>query len=1076
MTEPLRSTGRAARASVAALAMLAAIVPGALVAQLRDARPAPAPSPPTVAGVYDSTHFRGLEWRNIGPFRGGRVTAVAGVAGDPLTHYFGATGGGVWKTDDAGLSWKNISDGWFHTGSVGSIAVAATNARVIYVGMGEAPVRGVSSSEGDGVYKSTDGGKRWSHLGLEATKTISRVIVDPRDENVVYVAAQGSRWAPSADRGIYKTTDGGKSWKKMFFVDSLTGPSELSIDVTNPRVLYAAMWDHQRLPWRVRSGGPGSGIWKTADAGETWTRLSKGLPKMMGKTSVAVSPANPERVWAMIEADDGGLFRSDDAGETWTRTNDERQLRARAWYYIHLFADPKDESTVYVLNAPAFRSTDGGKTFAVIPSPHGDNHALWIDPQNNQHLINGNDGGATISLNGGKSWSSQYNQPTAQFYRVNTDDLFPYRVYGGQQDNTSVGIASRTNGGGIGDKDWESIGGCESAVPAFDPKNPVKIYAGCYQGIIEEFDTRTKNGRSIMPYAENGLSMPSDQLKYRYSWSAPIITSPHDRRVIYHGGNVLFRSTDGGTSWTPISPDLTRNDKTKQGPGGVPITNEGAGGEVYNTIFWIAESPFDAQTIWVGTDDGLVQLTRDGGKTWTNVTPKGVGEALTYVIEPSPHDAATAYVALTRFKFGDATPYLFRTGDYGKTWTKITNGLPATLVTRTVRADPVRRGLLYAGTENGVWLSFDAGARWQPLPAKFPPVPVTDLQVRQNDLVVSTEGRAFWILDDLSPLQQMTDVTVAAAAHLYVPRPTVRLPGGRFGLEASPGKNPPNGAHIWYTLARTPDSTSAVKIEILDATGRVIRTLSSQPAADTAERGAGSRPYTKLEPKAGLNVAVWDLRVELLKQIPGLFSEQPPDGYMVAAGSYSVRLSAAGKVLTQPLTVLDDPRVTLSVAERKAHDAVSVALYDRISEITDAVITARDVRTQVTDRAVRATGEANGAAIDAQGKVLTTQLTAAETTLVQPKKKTFQDVVNYAPKLVDQYTFAFRNHDGSDGPVTEGVRLRVADLEIVWVQQRDALRQTLDGELAKFNALFVQGGIPAVILPKQATRAATVVP
>ena len=543
----------------------------------------------------DSTLVRGLKWRNVGPFRGGRSTTVAGHPAQPMTFYMGSTGGGIWKTDDAGGSWRNLTDGQIAMGSVGSIAVAPSDPNVVYAGMGEAPVRGMSSSYGDGIYRSTDAGRTWTHTGLARTRSISAVRVHPRDENTLWVAAQGSRWAGTADRGIYKSTDGGKTWRQTLAgVNPTSGASDLSVDPNNPRILYAAFWDHQRLPWYVRSGGPGSGVWRSLDGGETWARLTgNGLPSEMGKVAVAVSPANGERIWAMIEstADSGGLYRSDDAGKTWKLINADRQLRARAWYYIHLFADPKSAETVYVLNAPFFKSTDGGRTFATVATPHGDNHGLWINPQNPEIMANANDGGANVTINGGRTWSTQNNQPTAQFYRVTLDERFPYWIYGGQQDNSSVAVASRNADAGLTERDWIITGGCESAFPAVDAKNPKIVYGGCYQGLIDAFDLDTRNARPVMAYASLGLSMPSDQQKYRFNWSAPVVVSRHDPKVLYHGGNVLLRSSDGGTSWTAISPDLTRNDKKKQGLGGGPFTNEGAGGEVYGAIFYIAESP-----------------------------------------------------------------------------------------------------------------------------------------------------------------------------------------------------------------------------------------------------------------------------------------------------------------------------------------------------------------------------------------------------------------------------------------------------------------------------------------------------
>ncbi|MCZ6506893.1 MAG: glycosyl hydrolase, partial [Acidobacteria bacterium] len=635
----------------APLVVLAAIPPLALEAQI------------------DSDLIGALEWRSIGPFRGGRVTAVAGVIQDTSTFYMGATGGGVWKTEDGGVSWNNVSDGHFGTGSVGAIAVAPSDPNVVFVGMGEAAIRGVANSHGDGVYKSTDGGASWTHLGLEETRHISAVQVDPRDPDVVFVAAQGYQGKATPERGIYRSTDGGTTWELVLFVSADAGASSLSMDVTNSRILYAGFWQHRRYPWKVESGGLDGGIYKTTDGGDTWEELTEGLPELPGKIGVAVSPATPERVWAIIEAEEGGLFRSDDAGASWERINEERVLRARAWYYTHIFADPQDAERVWVLNAPAMRSIDGGKTFTRVSTPHGDNHALWIHPHDNTILINGNDGGANISYNGGKTWSTQDNQPTAQIYRVNTDNQFPYRIYGGQQDNSSVSIASRTiNADGIGRDAWTSAGGCETAYSAFDPDNPRYIYSGCYQGLIGELDTVTRHERSVMAYEFLGLGATPSELRYRFNWNAPIVASPHDPTVIYHAANKLLKTTDRGTTWREISPDLTRDEESKQGPGGGPITNEAAGGENYNTILYVAESPHEAGTIWVGSDDGLVHLTRDGGANWSNVTPSGLEESMINTIEVSPHDPAKAYLAVTRYKFGDYAPRIYRTTDYGQSW------------------------------------------------------------------------------------------------------------------------------------------------------------------------------------------------------------------------------------------------------------------------------------------------------------------------------------------------------------------------------------------------------------------------
>ncbi len=653
----------------------------------------------------EASPFQALQWRNVGPYRGGRATTITGVPSQPLVYYMGAAGGGVWKTENGGITWRNVSDGFMAMGSVGSIAVSADDPNVVYVGMGEAPVRGQSSSFGDGMYKSTDAGKTWAHIGLEKTRQISKVLVHPRDENLVYVAAQGSRWVASEERGVYRSADGGKTWKKILFVDPIAGPSDLAMDPSNPRILYAAIWDHQRTPWQVRSGGPHSGIWKTTDGGDNWTRLTEGLPKLMGKIGIGVSPANPDRVYANIESDEGGVYRSDDAGNTWRRVSEDRVTRARAWYYTEVTPDPKSADVVYVINAPIEKSVDGGRTFQPQPAPHGDNHALWINPNNPLNMANANDGGADITFDGGKSWSTQTNQPTAQFYRVEVDDQTPYKLYGGQQDNTPVAVPSRTFGGGIDRQDWAIVGGGESASFAFDPKDPRYLYATEYQGGITETDTKTNTFRNVMEWPALGLAEPSNLEKYRFNWHAPVTTSPFDHKILYHGGNVVFRSNDRGNTWTVISPDLTRNDKSRQGPGGGPFTNEGAGGEVYNTIYYIVESPVEQGAIWVGTDDGYVQLTRDAGKTWTNVTPKGLAGGQVNAIEASQFAAGTAYVAFTRFKFDDNTPHIFKTTDYGKSWSDLAGSLPQDIPVRVVREDPKRKGLLFAGTENAVWFS-----------------------------------------------------------------------------------------------------------------------------------------------------------------------------------------------------------------------------------------------------------------------------------------------------------------------------------------------------------------------------------
>lgn len=968
------------------LSILAVLLLAAVPAEARKKQPQKAPAEVEAeAPAIDPSLYQGMKWRLVGPFRGGRSNTATGVIGDPLTYYFGATGGGVWKTTDAGNTWKNVSDGFIKTGSVGAVAVAPSDPNVVYVGMGEGQIRGVASSHGDGVYRSTDAGATWTHLGLEKTRQISTIRIHPDNPDVVYVAAQGSPWTPNPERGVYRSTDGGANWEKVLFLDETTGVSDLSMDVTNPRILYAALWDHQRMPWQVRSGGPGSGIHKSTDGGDTWNKLAGGLPAAMGKIGVAVSPAKPDRVWAIVEAENGGLFRSDNGGKSWRNVNSERVIQTRSWYYMKVFADPNDAETVWVMNAPALRSIDGGRTFTPVRTPHGDNHDLWIDPHDSNRMINANDGGANVTWNGGQSWSTQANQPTAQFYRVITDNKIPYRIYGGQQDNSTVGIRSRGLGGGIDRTDWMPVGGCESAHIAFDPDNPRYVYAGCYQGIIGEFDVEARSARDIMAYPFMGLgNNPVDQ-KYRFNWNAPILTSPHDRSVIYHAANVLLRTRDRGHSWEAISPDLTRNEEDKQGFGGAPITNEAAGGEIYNTIMYVVESPHEQGTLWVGSDDGLVHLTRDDGANWENVTPPDLPESQINAIEVSPHDPATAWIAVTRYKFGDFTPHIFKTADYGATWERRVEGIGEEAWVRVVREDPEMAGLLYAGTETGIYLSMNDGQEWQPFQLNLPIVPITDLTIRHNDLVAATQGRAFWVLDDLTPLHQLK--TDAEGARLYKPRDTLRV-GGGFGRPApNRGQNPPGGVQIYYTLTEdvvaslqpTPkkddedgteedgaeedgdsdagdgdedgaaeadedgeddadenaddgededaeeDDEPKLKLEIINADGDVVRTY-PDPKADEAGGPAfgpprGPNPAKALPAKAGLNRVAWNLMGEPMTRVPKLFSFVGFPSRPAPPGTYTVRLTVLDEVTTQSFELLPDPNGPIHSAEAYAEQS-----------------------------------------------------------------------------------------------------------------------------------------------------------
>jgi photosystem II stability/assembly factor-like uncharacterized protein len=1051
--------------SAVLLLALCAVGVNAVHAQPRRAQP---PAGPSAALTLDTTDFRALSWRNVGPTRGGRAVAITGIPSQPLTYFGGMTGGGVWRTDDAGISWRNISDGWFRSGSIGAIAVAPSDPNVLYVGTGEHPIRGQSSSYGVGVYKSTDQGRTWAHIGLDATRQIAAVRIHPNDPDVAYVAAQGDRWKGSTDRGVYRTTDGGKTWTLVLKgLNATSGANDLSMDATNPRILYAAFWDHQRVPWQVRSGGPGSGIWRSTDGGDTWTRLTEGLPALMGKVGVSVSPANPDRVYAIVEAERGGLYRSDDAGRTWRRLSEDRLIQTRSWYYMKVYADPQNADVVWITNAPVLKSIDGGRTFATVQATHGDNHAIWINPRDSRYMANANDGGVSVSLDGGRSWSTQDNQPTAQFYHVTVDDDFPYKLYSGQQDNTSVVIRSRAaQGGNIGARDWWPSAGCESANIGVSGRNSRFVYGGCYQGLINEIDHATNLGRTIMAYPEMNLTEPTDKTKYRFNWTAPIVVSQHNDQVIYHGGNVLFRSRDRGQSWAIISPDLTKNDKTRQGWGGAPITNEGAGGEVYGTIFVIEESPHDAQTVYVGTDDGVLQLTRDGGTTWTRL-PLQPADGLVNEVEVSPHDPATVYVAFRTDRVGDNTPHVFVSTDYGRTWTRRVTGLRDGEPVRVVREDPAVKGLLYAGTETGVYVSRNGGQQWEPFPVRFPVVPVTDLDVRHGDLIASTEGRAFWILDDITPLRQWADAVQSAAVHLFAPRTTVLLEGGGGGFDGPPdaptggawraGRNPPTGARLFFRLAQAPDSAAPLSLEILDGAGQVVRRY-GRAGPDTAQR---------LVARAGLNAVTWNFRrtpVTALQNV-NLFGAPQGGGARVSPGKYTVRLTVGATVQTVPLELVRDPRLAeYSPAVLAARDSMANVVANRLGEVHDAVLRVRDLKTQVTAAIARATEAANSAAIRASGRALTGKLDGLEPQLTT-KAANGQDIINYANGVNGQIGFLLGQIEGNPA-LTEGTRERMIDVERKWENLKQVLQAIEQQDIPAFNKLLQDGKVDGVQVKK----------
>ncbi|HJZ71627.1 MAG TPA: hypothetical protein VKE51_07775 [Vicinamibacterales bacterium] len=879
-----------------------------LAAAMLTMQPTTAQQPPDLSGA--------LRWRNIGPFRGGRVTAVAGIASQPLVYYMGATGGGVWKTDDAGLTWTNVSDGSFHAGSVGAVSVSQSNPNIVYVGTGEGCLRGNLSS-GDGVYKSTDAGTTWTHVGLTDSSQIGRLQIHPTNPDIVYVAAIGHPYGPNAERGVFRSRDGGKTWQKVLYVNDKTGAADIAMDATNPQVLYATTWQVLRTPWDIYSTGPGGGIYKSTDGGDTWTKLTAGLPSgNLGKIGVAVSPADPQRVWATLEADArGGVYRSDDAGRSWQLLNDDFNMTSRQYYYGHIFADPVDANTVYTFCAKYFyKSTDGGRTYTEIQTPHGDYHDLWIDPRDPKRMVNGSDGGASVTFNGGRTWSSQDNQPTGQFYAVIADHGTPYRVYGSQQDNTTVSIASRTNGAGITQADWHPVGGGESGYLAPTASTPPVIFGGSYFGLMTRYDERTGDSQNITVWPDYNGGRTAADVKYRFQWTYPIVVSPHDGNTVYAGAQLLFRSTNGGRSWDTISPDLTRNDAAKQKGGRLE--------EYYSTIFTIAESPKEKGVIWTGSDDGLVQLTRNGGRDWQNVTPPAIQPYTRInIIEASPHDAAVAFVAANRYQLDDYRPYLYKTSDYGRSWQPIANGIPERAFVRTVREDPKRRDLLYAGTEAGVYFSLDGGSRWQSLQLNLPVVPVTDLAVKDNDLVASTQGRAFWILDDLTPLHDLAGA-MTSDVHLVAPRDAVRARRGGFGRAPSgAGQNPPAGAVVTYWLGRDQD----VAIDIVDAKGAVVK------HATSGDRNGPARTR-------GLHRFTWDMRYPDAHGIEGgtFLAGGNLRGPIAVPGTYQVRLTAAGTTETQALRIVADPRSTASGAELQEQFDLLIMIRDRVSAVHDA--------------------------------------------------------------------------------------------------------------------------------------------
>lgn len=1027
---------------------------------------------PAAADDYNAI-FKPVKWRSIGPFRGGRANAGTGVIGDTRTYYTGTTGGGVWKTTDAGITWNNISDKTFQTATIGAIAVAESDANVVYVGTGEHAIRGVMSHDGDGMYRSTDAGKTWTKIGLELSQHIARIVVHPKNPDVLYVAAQGALYSPSQERGVFKSTDGGNTWKKVLYVDEKTGAAELSMDSTNPRILYAAMWEHGRLPWKVISGGPGSGLYKSTDSGETWERLKKDLPEEMGKMSIAVSRSNPEKVYALIESDsnkdDRGLYVSNNAGKSWSKASGDPRLVQRAWYYIELFIDPKNENTIYVLSAPALRSNDGGKSWETLSGTHGDYHDLWINPENSNNFVISNDGGSAITFDKGKSWSTQSNLPTAQMYRINVDNQFPYRIYGGQQDNSSVVISSRELGaGGVTAAAWTSSAGGESAFLAFDPDNPRFVLGGSYQGTIEVIDTKANAGTNIMAAPIQYLGMDAKDMKYRYNWNAPIIWSKHEPNTYYHGSQYLLKTSDMGKTWKEVSPDLTRNEKSKQGAPGGPYTNEAVGAENYGTLAYIVESPLEKGVIWTGSDDGLVQLTRDGGATWKNVTPSGLAECLVNAIEVSPFDKATAYIATTRYKFNDHRPGLYKTTDYGATWTKIDNGIPANAFTRVVREDDVRRDLLFAGTERGVFVSWNGGKDWSSFQLNLPMTPITDLKVNKGNLIAATSGRSFWILDDLSVVRQYKKDT--AAFSIFQPAGAYLANGGSelndsdedfTGAAKLRGVNPANGIVIYYQLPEL-KKTDDITLDVADANGKVIRTVSSKKDPDFKKWDGGPGAAPVLSKSKGLNRFVWDMRHATMPGVPGVYIESSYDGHKAVPGNYKFTLRMGTESVTTQAEILPNPLYSTNAAAYREYDALMTRMEADVTAMHKAVNDLHEKQAQLEAlNTSLPTGE-KFAGVKKDIEALIKKLKVWDEAMVQRRSKAYDDVENFANKFTANYLFLI-NQTESDLPrVNQSSNDLYEKLGTEWSALKKQSEELLTKDFPSLNKKLWDLGIGAI--------------
>ena len=1009
---------------------------------------------PKVTTSFDDDLYSGLKYRLVGPFRGGRSCTATGVPGKPNLYYFGSVGGGVWKTTDAGTTWENISDGYFG-GGIGAVAVSEADPNVIYVGQGEKTVRGNVSS-GFGVWKSVDAGKTWTFIGLKNTRHIGRIRIHPENPDIVYVAAMGDLWKSSEERGVYKTMDGGKTWKKILFANKDAGAVDLILEPGNPRVLYASTWNVRRTPYNFSSGGPGSDLWKSTDSGENWTNISgnPGITKeTKGIIGVTVSPANPNRVYAIIEAKDGGVFRSDDAGATWQKVSRNRALRSRAWYYTRIYADSQDEDKVYVMNVSYGISKDGGKTWTLKNAPHGDHHDLWIDPNNNQRMVIADDGGAQVSNDGGNNWTTYHNQPTAQFYRVTTDDHFPYRIYGAQQDNSSIRISHRSSGKSITENDWEVTAGGESAYHAIDASDNDIVYGGNYKGYMYRYNHKTKQRRSINVWPLNPAGSGVEVMKYRFNWNTPVLFSKHEPEKLYVFSNHVHLTINGGQSYEVVSPDLTRNDPATLKSSGGPITQDNTGVEFYANLFTMMESPHEKGVLWVGSDDGLVHVSTDNCKNWKNVTPINAPKWIMWnSIDPHPTIKGGAYLAGTMYKSGDFKPYLYKTTDFGATWTKITNGIDDLHFTRVVRADPKREGLLYAGTEYGMYISFDNGTNWKPFQLNLPIVSITDLQVKNDNLIVATQGRSFWIIDDLTPLHQLDKDIAQKDFHVFQPMPSYRMKQSGWGKpnKLLEGENHPGGVMVHYYFKEQPAKDQKVQLDILEENGELIKSFTS----DAKEK------KQQFKPKKGMNRFIWDMRYPDAVSFDGivLYSSNTK-GPIAVPDKYKVRLTVGEESTTQDFELKMDPRSESTIEDLQAQFDFLIDVRNKLSEAHQAVIDIRTTRKDLDYIKEKLGAKESNTDILKAINAFDEQMTIIENNIHETRNEARQDPLNFGIKLNNRLAYLATHESAGDfRPTNQGLAYKEEVSAQIDKELAD-LKTLMDAQIGTINAMIQEKGI-----------------